>query len=149
MYYETHTITFILFMFSVVFISFYCMFIFLIFTMTPGAFPHAWFENFSAMPAVWVPFSLSGNREGAAAFGDAYIIASTYRGSFSESARYGISIVADMYRRFTWIGLPVAAVCYGVFYGCYWRIVFWVYERKSKFYYKRFKLKILHDCRGQ
>ena len=105
----------------------------LIFTMTPGAFPHAWFENFSAMPTVWVPFSLSGNRDGAAAFGDAYIIASTYRGSFAERARYGISIVADMYRRFTWIGLPVAAICYGVFYGCYWRVVFWVYERKSKF----------------
>ena len=57
----------------------------LIFTMTPGVFPHAWFENFSAMPSVWIPFSLSGNREGAAAFGDAYIIASTYRGSFSPS----------------------------------------------------------------
>lgn len=105
----------------------------LIFTMTPGVFPHAWFENFSAMPSVWIPFSLSGNREGAAAFGDAYIIASTYRGSFSERARYGISIVADMYRRFSWIGLPVAAICFGFLYGCYWRIVFWVYERKSKF----------------
>ena len=105
----------------------------LIFTMTPGVFPHAWFENFSAMPTVWIPYSISGNREGAAIFGDAYIIASTYRGSFSERARYGISIVGDMYRRFSWIGLPIAAICFGIFYGCYWKIVFWVYERKSKF----------------
>ena len=30
-------------------------------------------------------------------------------------------------------GLPFAAACYGLFYGCYWRIVFWLFERKSKF----------------
>ena len=106
----------------------------LIFTMTPGAFPHAWFENFSAMPIVWLPFSITGNTQAAAIFGDAYIIASTYRGSFgNQRTRYGISIVGDMYRRFSWFGLPFAAACYGIFYGCYWRIVFWLFERKSKF----------------
>ena len=106
----------------------------LIFSMTPRVFPHAWFDGFSAMPHVWLPYSLFGMRERAAAMADGYFIASTYRGSYGDGrTRYGISMNADLYRRFGWFGMPIAAMLLGFMYGIYWKIGLYIYYHKSAF----------------
>ncbi|MGF1451302.1 MAG: hypothetical protein ACFB21_04395 [Opitutales bacterium] len=103
----------------------------LVFEMTPSVYPHAGFESFQALPLVFVPFSIGGNVQQAAIFGDAFLIASAYRDIWHEDARYGISLVADLYRRWGWFGLPVASLVFGMLFGGLWRAFAWVYHKQN------------------
>lgn len=102
----------------------------LMFEMTPSVFPFWGFHDFYGMVYVWIPYSLYKDRPMLA---DGNNVASLYRNVYNVRSRAGISMVGDLYRRFGWIGFPIGAFVFGIFYGLYWKLVFWIYERKSSF----------------
>jgi len=94
----------------------------LIYPATPGFIPHAGFEGLQAIPWVWVPTFFMRNKPNLI---DGNVIVAQYvdyligRGTGST-----ISLPADLYRRFGWlgvgVGMPIAMLAYGALaYFCY------------------------------
>lgn len=94
----------------------------LIYPATPEVIPHAGFEGVQAVPWVWVPTFFMRNKPNLI---DGNVIVGQYvdyqigRGTGST-----ISLPADLYRRFGWLGvglgMPIAMLAYGALsYLCY------------------------------
>jgi hypothetical protein len=76
-------------------------------------------------------YSIFGMRDKAAATVDEYHVASVYRVCYGDGRmRYGISMNADLFRRFGWIGFPVVTPAIAVINGLYWRFIFCIHYKK-------------------
>lgn len=96
-----------------------------VYEMTPSPIPHAGAENFSAVLYTWVPYFLYRDRP---ILYDANQVLIDYTGGVFTRTGKALTLSADLYRRFGWIGIPfgVAAAfwVYGRFCGWCYRIYF-------------------------
>lgn len=101
----------------------------LVYEMTPDPVP---FEGFGRLgDAVWtiVPFMFTrGERP---ILQDGYTIVVGYTGFRGERTSIGISLPAELYRRWGWLGMPIGLFIYGLFYGGIFRYAYRCYLFKN------------------
>lgn len=85
----------------------------LIYTMTPGVFPHVGFDNFDSILWIWVPYTIYKNRP---ITSESVKIIWMYRG-VKTTAHMGFTTHADLYRRFGWFGVPIGGGILGILFG--------------------------------
>ena len=102
----------------------------IIYAMTPDLVPHAGAENFSGVIYTWVPFFLYKDRP---VLYDSNIIMFDYlEGPRTRTGR-AISLEADLYRRFSWIGIPFGVFFFYYIYGRFCRFCYHIYFFKDSF----------------
>jgi hypothetical protein len=85
----------------------------IIYQLADEGVPHAWFNNFDAIPYTFVPSFMMRNKP---ILIDSNIIYWNYLGEMDGTGR-GMSVEADAYRRFGWLGVPVVIAFYFWLYG--------------------------------
>jgi hypothetical protein len=101
-----------------------------VYGFTPDKMPHAGFSGFEAVPLTWVPSYFLRDKP---VLLDAEYIAGSYLDPPIKMVGHGISLTADAYRRFGWIGVPVVVFSAFFLYGalCRWFLSWWT--RKTLF----------------
>lgn len=91
-----------------------------IYSMTPELYPYAGFDNFESLLWVWVPYTLYQNRPTTA---ESVQIVHMYRGTEGSRTHISYTLPADLYRRFSWWGIPIGGVFFGLLFGAFTRFM--------------------------
>ena len=99
----------------------------MVYEMTPDVIPHEGFARLQDSVWSFIPYILyKGN--GRPVIQDGYQIVRGYTGA-ADGGRTSveISLPAELYRRWGWVGVPVGLFFYGLFYGAVFRFVYQLY----------------------
>jgi hypothetical protein len=99
-----------------------------VYEMTPSVLPHVGRQNFRAVAYTWVPFFLFRDRP---ILYDANLILIDYTGGYYTRTGKAISLTADLYRRFGWLGVPFGIAAGFALYGFFARHCYRVYFTKD------------------
>jgi len=101
-----------------------------VYGLTPDKVPHAGFTGFKAIPLTWVPSYILRDKP---VLLDADIVAGSYQNPPVKMIGHGVSLAADAYRRFGWIGIPAVVFAAFLLFGalCRWFLTWWT--RKTLF----------------
>lgn len=101
----------------------------LVYEMTPNSIPHEGFGRMNDLLWLYVPYMFSqGTRP---VIQDGYNIVIQYTGVYMERTSIGISWPADLYRRWSWMGIAIGMPLYGLFYGLVHRWLYTFYMKKN------------------
>lgn len=101
---------------------------YMVYDMTPGVIPHATFDGLDSILWVMVPYILYRDRP---ILQDGKFIAQQYLGYELIRTSIGITLPADLYRRFGWPAVPLGLFIYGLFYGAVFRWIYWLYYQRN------------------
>ena len=101
---------------------------FMIYEMTPNEIPYAMFDGLDSIIWVMVPYVLYRDRP---ILQDGNFISQQYLGYELIRTSIGITLPADLYRRFGWPAVPLGMFFYGVFYGGVFRWIYKIYFRRN------------------
>jgi hypothetical protein len=95
-----------------------------VYALTPVPFPHAGFSGFRAIPLTWIPTTLVKNKPRLL---DAEEVVGSYDTPPGQAIGTTISLTADAYRRFGWIGIPLVVLIAFAIYGALarWMMTWW------------------------
>lgn len=96
----------------------------LVYARTPSPVPYAGFSGFEAIPLTWVPTTLVKSKPRLL---DAESILAGYDMPLGWTTGLSISLAADAYRRFGWVGIPVVILLAFAIYGAMmrWMLTWW------------------------
>jgi hypothetical protein len=101
----------------------------IVYSLTPSSVPFCGGEDIlPAMLWTWVPHIVSADRP---VLWDSNEIVVSYTGVRHERSWASVTLAADLYRRFGWLGVAVGLFIFGMIYGAFVRGVFWILLKKS------------------
>lgn len=96
----------------------------LIYARTPSPLANVGFSGFNAIPLTWIPTTLAKNKPKLL---DSEMILIGYDMPAGQATGLSISLTADSYRRFGWVGIPIVVLAAFAIYGALirWMLTWW------------------------